>query len=411
MNRDDIMLFDLDNTTIKEYIKQAEFGIERESLRVNSDGTLAQTPHPFEEHKNIDRDFCENQVEIISDVFADPQRLYDQLIELQKYINSKLKEYNEFLWPFSNPPRISGEDEILVAEYKGSLQNKSVYRHYLAQKYGKIKMLFSGIHLNFSFTEQFLKVAFDQSKEKDYVSFKNDLYLRLGARLTQYAWLVVYLTAASPVSDGTVGTDSNIYSSIRCSDKGYWNHFVPLLDYSNLDSYIRSIQKYIDDGNLRSVSELYYPVRLKPRGANSLEALAENGINHLELRVIDVNPLTPTGIFVEDIRFIHLLMIYLGSLPETDLDDNAQLRAIKDIKSAALFRNIEIRKRAEKTLDDIRSFILRSFPEYERVIAYQQKKLQPGSSYSEIISERFSENYMEKGLELAMDYQGSVGYV
>ena len=405
------MLFDLDNAIIREHIRQAEFGIERESLRVNSDGTLAQTPHPFEEHKNIDRDFCENQVEIISDVFADPQRLYDQLTDLQKYINSKLKENNEFLWPFSNPPRISGEDEIPVAEYKDSLQSKSVYRHYLAQKYGKIKMLFSGIHLNFSFTNQFMQAAFLQSGEGDFVKFKNDTYLRFGARLAQYAWLVVYLTAASPVSDGTVGTDSNIYSSIRCSDKGYWNHFVPLLDYSDLNSYIGSIQKYIDNGNLRSVSELYYPVRLKPRGANSLEALADNGINHLELRVIDVNPLSPTGIFTEDIRFIHLLMIYLASLPETDFDDNAQLRAIKDIKSAALFRNAEIRKRAEKTLDDIRSFVLRSFPEYSSVIDFQLEKTKPGNSYAEIISERFSENYMEKGLDLAREYQRSVGYV
>ncbi len=405
------MLFDLDNAIIREQIRQAEFGIERESLRVNSDGTLAQTPHPFEEHKNIDRDFCENQVEIISDVFDDPQKLCAQLIELQKYINSKLKENNEFLWPFSNPPRISGEDEIPVAEYKGSLQSKSVYRHYLAQKYGKIKMLFSGIHLNFSFTEQFLKTAFEHSKGNDFIRFKNDIYLRLASRLTEYAWLVVYLTAASPVSDGTGGTDSNVYSSIRCSDKGYWNHFVPLLDYSDLDSYIRSIQKYIDDGNLRSVSELYYPVRLKPRGANSLEALADNGINHLELRVIDVNPLSPTGIFTEDIRFIHLLMIYLASLPETDFDDNAQLRAIKDIKSAALFRNAEIRKRAEKTLDDIRSFVLQSFPEYSSVIDYQLEKTKQGNTYAEVISERFSENYMEKGLELAREYQGSVGYV
>ena len=181
--------------------------------------------------------------------------------------------------------------------------------------------------------------------------------------------------------------------------------------YSDLDSYIRSIQKYIDDGNLRSVSELYYPVRLKPRGANSLEALADNGINHLELRVIDVNPLSPTGIFTEDIRFIHLLMIYLASLPETDFDDNAQLRAIKDIKSAALFRNAEIRKRAEKTLDDIRSFVLQSFPEYSSVIDYQLEKTKQGNTYAEVISERFSENYMEKGLELAREYQGSVGYV
>ena len=219
MNRVDSMLLDLDNAIIKEHIRQAEFGVERESLRVSFDGTLAQTPHPFEEHKNIDRDFCENQVEIISDVFADPQSLYDQLMELQKYINSRLKENQELLWPFSNPPRISGEDEIPVAEYKGSLQSKSVYRQYLAQKYGKIKMLFSGIHLNFSFTEQFLKTAFEHSKGNDHIRFKNDIYLRLASRLTEYAWLVVYLTAASPVSDGTGGTDSNVYSSIRCSDK------------------------------------------------------------------------------------------------------------------------------------------------------------------------------------------------
>ena len=92
INRVDIILFDLDNTTIKEYIRQAEFGIERENLRVNSDGTLAQTPHPFTEHKNIDRDFCENQVEIISDVFDGPQRLYDQLIELQNVYHALNKE-------------------------------------------------------------------------------------------------------------------------------------------------------------------------------------------------------------------------------------------------------------------------------------------------------------------------------
>ena len=405
------MLFDLDNAIIREDIRQAEFGIERESLRINSDGKLAQTLHPFEEHKNIDRDFCENQVEIISDVFADPQRLYDQLIELQKYINSKLKENNEFLWPFSNPPRISGEEEIPVAEYKGSLQSKSVYRHYLAQKYGKVKMLFSGIHLNFSFTEIFLRTLFEQNGEDDFLKFKNDTYLRLGARLTQYAWLVVFLTAASPVSDGTVGTESNVYSSIRCSDKGYWNHFVPLLDYSDLNSYIRSIQKYIDNGNLRSVSELYYPVRLKPRGANSLEALAENGINHLELRVLDVNPLSPTGIFAEDIRFIHLLMIYLMSLPDYEFDDNAQLQAVRDIKAAALFRNEDIRKRAQFILNKIQAMISKHFPEYSSVIEYQLDKTKPGKSYAEIISERFGGAYMERGLKLAKQYQRSVGYV
>ena len=400
------MLFDIGN--INKYINEAEFGIERESLRVSADGSLAQTPHPFESHKNIDRDFCENQIEFISDVFNKPEQVNEQLWELQRLVNGKLKENGEFLWSFSNPPRISGENEIPVAEYTGSLRNKSVYRRYLAKKYGKIKMLFSGIHLNFSFTQELIKTVFEQSEYND---FKNDLYLKLAARLTEYAWLVVYLTAASPVSDDTVGTESNIYSSIRCSERGYWNYFTPILDYSNLQRYTGSIQKYIDDGNLRSVSELYYPVRIKPRGANSLEALAKNGINHIELRVIDVNPLTSTGIFTEDIKFIHLLMLYLVSLPEHEFTGTEQIKAINDIKAAAVFGNNDIKHRAEKVLGDIKSFVLKYFPQYSDVIEYQIDKTHSGNSYAEIVSRRFGSDYMNKGIALAREYQRSVGYV
>ena len=75
------MLFDLDNKYIKSHLGEAEFGIEKESLRVTSDGALAQTKHPFGEHRNIDRDFCENQVEIIGDVFNTPEELIRQLLE------------------------------------------------------------------------------------------------------------------------------------------------------------------------------------------------------------------------------------------------------------------------------------------------------------------------------------------
>ena len=403
------MLFDIGN--INKYINEAEFGIERESLRVSADGSLAQTPHPFESHKNIDRDFCENQIEFISDVFNKPEQVNEQLWELQRLVNGKLKENGEFLWSFSNPPRISGENEIPVAEYTGSLRNKSVYRRYLAKKYGKIKMLFSGIHLNFSFTQELIKTVFEQSEYNDFNDFKNDLYLKLAARLTEYAWLVVYLTAASPVSDDTVGTESNIYSSIRCSERGYWNYFTPILDYSNLQRYTGSIQKYIDDGNLRSVSELYYPVRIKPRGANSLEALAKNGINHIELRVIDVNPLTSTGIFTEDIKFIHLLMLYLVSLPEHEFTGTEQIKAINDIKAAAVFGNNDIKHRAEKVLGDIKSFVLKYFPQYSDVIEYQIDKTHSGNSYAEIVSRRFGSDYMNKGIALAKEYQRSVGYV
>ena len=213
------------------------------------------------------------------------------------------------------------------------------------------------------------------------------------------------------MADRTIGTGSNIYSSIRCSECGYWNFFTPLLNYSDLKSYIRSIEHYIENGNLKSVSELYYPVRLKPRGENSLESLAEKGINHLELRVIDVNPLSPTGILTEDIRFIHLLILYLAGLPDFDFDDDAQMQAVRNIKSAAVFGNTAVRQQAAGVLEEIRTYTLKNFPEYREVIEHQLNKLTPGSSYAEIISDRYSQDYMTKGLALAEEYQRSVGYV
>lgn len=400
------MLLNFNNSIINRLAQNAEFGIERESLRVTSDGKLAQTNHPFVGNPHLDRDFCENQVEMIGDVFTVPDALNRQLGQFLDEIDEELIKNNELLWAFSNPPHFDSEDEIPVAEFRGKQRGKSEYRHYLAEKYGKTKMLFSGIHLNVSFTERLLQAAFEKSGAAVYTEFKNDFYLRLAKRLTQYAWLAVYLTAASPVADDSLGVESNLFSSIRCSEHGYWNDFTPILDYTDLKSYVRSIARYIVNGDLKAASELYYPVRLKPRGANSLETLFQNGVNHLELRVLDVNPLTRTGIFTEDIRFMHLLLLWLSSLPDFDFDKGKQIQAIADVKSAAVFGDAEIKRRAKETLDEIKCFTAQYFPQFLSVIDYQLDKLTDGNSYAEIVSREFTDDYMAKGLALARQYQG-----
>ena len=399
------MLLCFNNSYINRLAQTAEFGIERESLRVTSDGKLAQTKHPFVGDPHIDRDFCENQVEMIGDVFNDPADLIRQLGGLLNEIDDELVKSNELLWTFSNPPKFDSEDEIPVARFHGAQRGKSEYRYYLAEKYGKTKMLFSGIHLNISFTESLLQAAFQESGAEIYTAFKNDFYLRLAKRLTQYAWLAVYLTAASPVADASLGIKSNVYSSIRCSEHGYWNRFTPILDYSSLKKYIRSIARYIVNGDLKAASELYYPVRVKPRGVNSLETLLHNGVNHLELRVLDVNPLTRTGIFSEDIRFIHLLLLWLSSLPEFDFDEEKQIQSIADVKAAAVFGNAEIKNRAAKTLEEIKRFTALYFQNYLNIVDYQLNKLHDGNSYAEIVSRKYSKDYMNKGLALAKSYQ------
>ena len=103
--------------------------------------------------------------------------------------------------------------------------------------------------------------------------------------------------------------------------------------------------------------------------------------------------------------------MYLVSLPEHEFTGMAQIKAVSDIKSAAVFGNGHIKFRAEKVLDDIKNFALKNFPEYSDIIEYQMKKMQSGNSYAEMVSRRFGSDYMKKGLELAREYQRSVGYV
>ena len=199
-----------------------------------------------------------------------------------------LKTGKELMWPFSNPPYVLGEKDIPIASYEGVLRGKELYREYLAGKYGKRKMLFSGIHFNFSFSEKILEEGYRNSTFVSLQEYKNQIYLELAKKVTKFSWLIVYLTAAIPVMDGSFFHDEDLgkvvlknLASPRCSKIGYWNDFDPLLDYENLQSYVKSIESYVAQGQLKEAAELYYPVRLKPKGENTLERLknyAEDGI-------------------------------------------------------------------------------------------------------------------------------------
>lgn len=406
---------------IQKNIASAEYGIEKESLRVTCDGNLSHTPHPFTE-PNIDRDFCENQVEVISSVHTSVDSLLSELDEIQAKINSTLKAQNELLWCFSNPPVVLSNGDIPIAHFENEHKEREDYRKYLAKKYGKAKMLFSGIHFNFSFSEELLLAAFESSNDDSFREFKDNAYMELSRKLLDYIWLIVYLTAASPLMDKSFVKLSGFpeeysfrYSSVRCSESGYWNDFLPVLDFSDVKSYVSSIEKYIKSGKLYAASELYYPFRLKPRGKNSTEALVQNGINHIELRCLDVNPLSKSGLFKEDIRFIHLLLLFLMNGGDVAADENAQRTAIKSIKTAALYNDTEnriyfngeylsVREAAEKAIYNIENFAKLYAPSFLPSVEYQKEKL-GGKRYAAIVRERFA-NYIEDGLRLAQEYRG-----
>ncbi len=387
-----------------------EFGLERETLRVDSFGTLAQTPHPFCSDRFV-RDFCENQLELITPVCKGTEHLMQILEDLDSEARETLKRQNEYIWLSSNPPHFYTENDIPIANYTGDEAYKHDYRVYLGNKYGKRIMLYSGIHLNFSFSDKLIEQL--HNGHGDYTEFKNNLYFRLSKQAFRYSWLLVLLTAASPVCDSSLNTDNAVgtsfdgYSSLRNSEKGYWNNFIPILDYSDLESYIKSINKYIENGALYSAAELYLPVRLKPIGSNSPEKLLEKGVNHIELRMFDINPLAPLGIFKEDLDFTHYFLLYLMQLPDFEFTPKLQLEAVNNHKESARYilsdiniSGISAVNAALELLNDMTTHF-KECPLVLKSIDKQKDKLINNNRYCITIYEQYHSDFNRLMLETA----------
>lgn len=461
-------------------ILAARMGLEKESLRVDQRGRLAQTSHPFPEDAELDVDFSGNQLEFVTGVCDSADEVWEALRRLQRKAARVLEKREtgpEYLWPFSNPPYVQAEGENPPMEFCGEKAWKTAYRKHLRDRYGTQLMLYSGIHFNLSFPEKFreaISAIGDAGVETGCAGEKrrsaDAAYLNLAAWTTRYAWLIVYLFAASPVLDESYfcpgkkdGTPCLKYASPRSSEIGYWNDFEPVLDYRSLEGYVDSILKYTEDGTLMSPAELYYPVRLKSAGLYDLERLRREGVSHIEIRIIDENPYSEIGIFREDVRFLHLLMVYLASRAPKPFPEGEQLRALRDMKRAALFddstclsNGLSIRENAVQALQEMEEFFERgggstpeggvapvvgSAPEgvaapvkgsasgvgsangdsptsvgiaapvtgsasaewayIREALDFQWRKLEPGGRPAEIIRDEFRKEYNRKGLELA----------
>ena len=65
---------------LNQELLKGEFGIEKESLRVDASGHLADTPHIPMPEEQISRDFSESQVEFVSGVHFDLEEACKEII-------------------------------------------------------------------------------------------------------------------------------------------------------------------------------------------------------------------------------------------------------------------------------------------------------------------------------------------
>lgn len=356
------MLNKIKNLFASKEILNGNFGIERETLRVDENGYLAKSDHPeaFGDKAHnpyITTDFSESQIEVITPALSDIKETYNFTRAL--YDIAAMEIGDEYLWPESMPCVIPDDKDIPVAKFDNHSKEAQEYREKLLLKYGGKKQLISGIHYNFSFDENILERLYEDSdKNLSYKEFKNSIYLKIARNYLRYRWLIVYLLGASPIVHESF-IDSctcplkkikhSEYSSLgamshRNGKCGYKNKIDLFPSYNSVDEHLESINEYIKDELIENHKELYSQIRLKPSDTKNFEeSLLNDGIKYLEYRTIDINPFEKGGISLEDLRFLQVFNIYLLTKEESDFEnwqeealENQQLIAVHGIDDIEL---------------------------------------------------------------------------
>jgi glutamate--cysteine ligase len=323
---------------LNRFLTKCNFGIEKENVRVDSHGHLAMTKHPGvfgNKLKNpyITTDFSESQVEMITPTMDTIEETYNFLESLHDLVSLELKD--EYLWPQSTPPSLPAEEDIPVSTFEETCEGNRAqkYRDYLSQKYGKQKQLLSGIHYNFSFKDEFLNLLYKESGSSDFKLFKDEIYLKTSRNFFKYRWILIYLFGANPSIHGTysrkcvdmldeVAPDSFSYTSgnsFRNGMCGYKNKEVFNISYNSRAEYVEDIKKLISQEKLISEKEYYSPIRLKAKdNTNLLKSIEEDGIEYLEVRLLDLNPMVKTGMSIDQLYFVHLFLLFCLFTDEND---------------------------------------------------------------------------------------------
>lgn len=332
-------------------------GLEKESLRVNSKGNIAQTPHPVNlgaalTNPYITTDYSEALMEFITPPFSDVKDVISFMEALHIYTYQHLDD--ELLWGTSMPCVVDGEMSIPIADYGSSNigKMKHVYRLGLWHRYGRSMQAIAGIHFNYSLPETFWPVY--QQLENDQQAsqaFISQSYLDMTRNLHRYGWLVLFLFGASPAICKSFLTGKEhafaefdhgtLYephgTSLRMSDIGYKNDSQSNINvsYNDLQQYVSKLtaatetsysnyekigvkddnQQYKQlNTNILQIENEYYsnvrPKQIAKSGERPSTALKERGVRYVELRSVDLGAFDPSGTSGQQLYFLEAFMIF-----------------------------------------------------------------------------------------------------
>ncbi len=363
-------------------------GIEKEGLRCEPNGHLSQTPHPQAlgsalTHPSITTDYSESLLEFITPVFDNAKDTLGFMHNLHQYSYQNIG--NELIWPASMPCIIDGEMSIPIAQYGYSNigQLKHAYRHGLWHRYGRTMQAIAGIHYNFSMPDALWPIMYQEEKQsaanaeqlKDFISEK---YFGLIRNFRRHSWLLHYLFGASPAICGSFlegeehelekFKDHTLYlpyaTSLRMSDLGYQNNAQAelIVCYNSIENYVETLSeaitqpvaayeeiglqdengqyKQLNTSLLQIENEYYSDIRPKRIGNGDekpLQALANHGVEYIEVRCTDINPFLTLGMDETHIHFLDVFLTHCLMSDSPKIDDT-EFQAIKSNQNAAVMR-------------------------------------------------------------------------
>ena len=375
-------------------LKGSMLGLEKESLRVNSDGKIAHTAHPVIlgaalTHPYITTDYSEALLEFITPPFHQAGEALRFLRDLQQFVYTRLDD--ELLWATSMPCVVSGEAGIPIAQYGRSNAGmmKTIYRRGLGYRYGRVMQVIAGVHFNYSYSDAFWQALQQlEGDERPLQEYVSDRYFDLIRNLLRLGWLIPYLFGASPAvcKSFLAGRESSLESfdehtyyeryatSLRMGDIGYQNNKENetgiKANYDNLNAYVDSLRCAIStpcpeyekigvklDGeyrqlnaNILQIENEYYstvrPKQLLQGMEKPTMALARRGVRYIELRSLDVNAFDPLGINETQMQFIEALMLYclladspaISAVERVEIDQNEMLVAHRGREPGLMLR-------------------------------------------------------------------------
>ena len=257
-------------------------GYEKECLRVDPAGHLAQTPHPAAlgsklTHPWITTDYSEALLEFITPPSKDPAFPLQFLRDIHRFTTPRLG--TETMWASSMPCLLGDDSNIPLADYGSSnkAKFKYVYREGLGLRYGRQMQTIAGVHYNWSLPEAFWEALHGCCESQDSLpNFTSARYFGLIRNFLRYGWLVPYLFGASPAicqsflqgrkSDLQELVPGTLYgpyaTSLRMSDLGYQNSAQTKLhvSFNSLPEYTDALEAAIrtPDEGFRSIDDVQH---------------------------------------------------------------------------------------------------------------------------------------------------------